>query len=86
MKDTVDPAHPSIIRLAFTAGVPRRSFIVAVIVGAILNLINQGDVLFDAATPDYLRRALTFIVPYCVATYGVIGARLEALRRNEAPL
>ena len=43
MKDTVDPAHPSIIRLAFTAGIPRRSFIVAVIVGAILNLINQGD-------------------------------------------
>jgi len=43
VKDTVDPANRSIIRLAFTAGIPRRSFIVAVIVGAILNLINQGD-------------------------------------------
>jgi len=27
-------------------GVPRRSFVVAVIVGTILNLINQGDALY----------------------------------------
>ena len=31
--------------------------------------------LVDAATPNYRKLVLTFIVPYCVATYGVIGAR-----------
>jgi hypothetical protein len=36
-------------RLATSDGIPLRSFKVAVVVGTALNLINQGDALFDEA-------------------------------------
>ena len=36
---------------AVSDGVPRRSFLVALVVGAVLNLINQGDALLAGARP-----------------------------------
>lgn len=61
-------------------GVPRRSLWVAIIVGTILNLINQGDVLIGAAKLNLVKLALTYAVPYCVATYGAVSFRLNAAR------
>jgi len=66
-------------------GVPRRSLMAAVVVGTILNLINQGDALFSGRRLDWLKLALTYIVPYCVATYGAAAFRLEAMRRETRP-
>jgi hypothetical protein len=63
-------------------GVPRRSLIAAVVVGTILNLINQGDALFAGRPLDWLKLGLTYIVPYCVATYGAVAFRLDAMRRS----
>jgi hypothetical protein len=63
-------------------GVPRRSFVVAVVVGTILNLINQGDALLSGAPLDLTKIILTFAVPYCVATYGAVSYRLQAARRG----
>ena len=57
-------------------GVPRRSFIVALVVGTILNLINQGDALLSGGPLDWTKIVLTFAVPYCVATYGAVSYRL----------
>ena len=65
-------------------GVPRRSFIAALVVGTLLNLINQGDTLFAGRAPDWTKLVLTYIVPYCVATYGAVAFRLEAMRRERA--
>ena len=61
-------------------GVPRRSFIVALIVGTILNLINQGDALFGDGRFNVTKIILTFAVPYCVATYGAVSYRINAAR------
>jgi hypothetical protein len=66
-------------------GVPRRSLAAAVVVGTILNLINQGDALFGSRHLDWLKLGLTYIVPYCVATYGAVAFRLEAMRRETPP-
>ena len=63
-------------------GVPRRSLMAAIVVGTILNLINQGDALFGERRLDWLKVVLTYIVPYCVATYGAVAFRLEAMRQN----
>lgn len=57
-------------------GVPRRSIVVALIVGTILNLINQGDVLFGEGHLNFAKIILTFAVPYCVATYGAVSYRM----------
>ena len=58
-------------------GVPRRSLMA--------NLINQGDALFSGRHIDLLKLVLTYIVPYCVATYGAVAFRLEAMRRETTP-
>jgi hypothetical protein len=63
-------------------GVPRRSLMAAIFVGTILNLINQGDALFGGRSINWLKLMLTYIVPYCVATYGAVAFRLEAMRQN----
>lgn len=52
--------------------------IVALIVGTILNLINQGDVLFSGGDVSLAKMILTFAVPYRVATYGAVSYRLSA--------
>jgi len=65
-------------------GVPRRSFVVAVIVGAVLNLINQGDALLSGGPLNLTKIILTFVVPYCVATYGAVSYRLQTASRGES--
>jgi purine-cytosine permease-like protein len=57
----------------------------AVVVGTLLNLINQGDALFSGRHINWLKLGLTYIVPYCVATYGAVAFRLEAMRRETRP-
>ncbi|MBU6357446.1 MAG: nitrate/nitrite transporter NrtS [Rhodospirillales bacterium] len=65
------------IRLSLEDGIPARSLRVAIVVGIILNLINQGDALFGLVRPHWMKMILTFIVPYCVATYGAVSYRLR---------
>jgi hypothetical protein len=64
-------------RYAVSGGIPRRSFYVAIVVGTILNLINQGDALFGASPINWTKIILTYFVPYAVATYGAISYRLS---------
>src|SRR5260370_1187973 len=54
---------------AVSQGVPRRSLGVALVVGTILNLINQGDTLISGQRPDLAKLVLTYVVPYVVSTY-----------------
>lgn len=65
-------------------GVPRRSFIVALIVGTVLNLINQGDALLSGTKLNLIKLLLTYSVPFCVATYGAVSLRLATMRTNAA--
>ncbi|MFL5266041.1 MAG: nitrate/nitrite transporter NrtS [Stellaceae bacterium] len=65
---------------AVSDGVPRRSLWVAAIVGTVLNLINQGDRLVSGQRLDFLKLALTYIVPYLVSTHGAVSLRLHAER------
>jgi hypothetical protein len=63
---------------AFSEGVPRRSLWVALIVGTVLNLINQGDMLLAGQRLDFAKLVLTYLVPYIVSTYGAVSFRLHA--------
>lgn len=67
-------------------GVPRRSIVVALIVGAILNLINQGDTLFGNGHLNPMKIILTFVVPHCVATYGAVSFRISGQRIQGDPM
>ncbi len=52
---------------------------VSFIVGIILNVVNQGDVLFrlEFEKLSILKLILTFIVPYLVSTYSSVRTRLS---------
>ena len=69
---------------AVESGVPQRSFVVALIVGTILNLINQGDTILAGEGVHWSKAILTFVVPYCVAIYGAVSYRIRAERRAKA--
>jgi hypothetical protein len=69
-------------RYCVSDGVPRRSLLVALIVGTVLNLINQGDVLFGEGKLNLAKIVLTYAVPYCVATYGAVSYRLSVARTS----
>ncbi|HVO66963.1 MAG TPA: nitrate/nitrite transporter NrtS [Syntrophales bacterium] len=60
---------------------------VALLVGSILALINYGDRIFlhgNMSSPDWVKLALTYCVPYCVATYGAAryAARHTSGKKN----
>lgn len=72
------------LRQALAPPFLRRNLVVAVVVGTILNLINQGDVLFGDGAVEPFKLALTWCVPFCVATYGTWNS-LRVMARNRAP-
>lgn len=74
---TVD-IRPSFLKLALSNDLPSRAISVSIIVGTVLTLINQGDVLFFGQAPNFLKMALTYLVPYCVVTYGAVSAMQKA--------
>ncbi len=52
----------------------KRSLAVSLIVGTILCAINQGDAILAGEMPVIWKVILTYIVPFCVATYGAYSA------------
>ena len=69
-----------ICHCAFSDGVPRRSLFVALVVGTVLNLINQGDALLGETPINWLKIILTYLVPYAVCTYGAVSFQLRKMR------
>lgn len=52
----------------------RRSLSVAVIIGTVLNTINQGPELLSGHWPIWWKVILTYFVPFAVASYGSYAA------------
>ena len=69
----MDRSH-EILRRVFGRQVMLRSLMVGIVVGTLLNAINQGDALLAGATINWFKVALTYCVPFCVATYGAWSA------------
>ncbi len=53
----------------------RRSGFIALIVGTVLTVINQGDMLLTGYWPPALvwKLPMTYAVPFIVATLGALG-------------
>ena len=64
-------------RLAISDGVPVRALAVAIVVGTVLNLINQRDALLSGGEVDVGKALLTYLVPFLVSTHGAVAARLR---------
>jgi hypothetical protein len=75
------PSWKKVWSCATAEGVPRRSLVVALVVGTLLNAINQGDVLLAGHALNWSKIVLTYLVPYCVATYGAVSFQLRVMGR-----
>jgi hypothetical protein len=67
------------VRCAASDGIPLRAFYVALIVGTILNLINQGDALLGHSPVNVAKLLLTYCVPYFVCTYGAVSYKMQVM-------
>jgi len=72
----------AVCRYAVSDGVPRRSFLVALVVGTVLNVINQGDAVLGAGPINWVKLVLTYLVPYAVCTYGSVSSQLLIVRQR----
>ncbi len=61
----------------WSSGVPQRAFAVAVVVGTVLNLINQGDAVLHGGL-SWPKAILTYLVPFAVSTHGALSTRRSA--------
>ena len=73
--------EPSVAALIFDKGIVRRAVVTSAIVGTLLNLIAQGDLLFAGEGVKLWKILLTYLVPYCVATYGGVTGQRALLRK-----
>jgi len=67
-------SHSEALRSTFTGRSLRRSCIVAVLIGTLLNGINQGAEMMAGDSPVVWKLLLTYVVPFCVASYGSYAA------------
>lgn len=59
---------PTMAQLLFSSQQVKRSLTIALIVGILLNVINQGHLFITPEQIDYFKLILTFCVPYFVAS------------------
>jgi hypothetical protein len=62
------------LRRTFAGPSVRRSLLVALIIGTVLNAINQGPEIFTGHWPIWWKLVLTYFVPFAVASYGSYAA------------
>ena len=73
-----DHQQQTFVRLAISDGTPKSALWAALVVGTLLTAINHGDAFVSGHLPNLFKVALTYIVPFCVATYGAVSAKRAA--------
>jgi hypothetical protein len=62
------------LRRTFAGPSVRRSLFVALVIGTVLNAINQGPEILTGHWPIWWKLVLTYFVPFAVASYGSYAA------------
>lgn len=62
----------SFFQLALSRSILKNSVKIAVVVGLLLNLINQGGNIWAGTNISWPHIFMNFLVPYCVATYSAV--------------
>ncbi len=70
----------TLLRIACTGKIVKNSLRIALVVGSVLNLVNQGEAIMAGAAVSWVQVALNYLVPYCVASYS--AAKQEATSRR----
>jgi hypothetical protein len=72
------------LRICFRREHLRRTLRIALVVGTILTLINQLDVILkgDAATLTWIKAGLNYCVPFIVSNLGLLAGKRAELERE----
>ena len=70
----------ALVLTALSPKIRRSATKVALLVGSVLNLINQGDAILGPAEISWAHVGLNFFVPFCVSSYS--AARNQVSRHD----
>lgn len=59
----------SLFQAAWSGKIVKNSLRIALVVGSILNLVNQGSAILEGICISWIHVALNYFVPYCVSSY-----------------
>ncbi len=59
----------TLLQTACTGKIVKNSVRIALVVGSVLNLVNQGEMILAGAGISWIHVSLNYLVPYCVASY-----------------
>jgi len=71
----------ALFQVACSARIVKNAIRIALVVGTILNLVNQGGAILAGSGISWSHVALNFLVPYCVASYS--AAKNEMSQRGQ---
>ncbi len=66
------------IEVACTPRIVKNSIRIALVVGTIINGLNQLPAIISGAEPSWWHVIVNYIVPYCVATYSAVKNQMSA--------
>ncbi|MGE0436778.1 MAG: nitrate/nitrite transporter NrtS [Steroidobacteraceae bacterium] len=66
-----------------SASIRRSAFRVALVVGALLNIINQGGAIWNGGDIDWFHGLLNYLVPFLVSSYSAGKRGLEDEKHQE---
>lgn len=70
-----------LLRAACSRRIVENALRIALVVGTVLNLVNQGDAILAGAGVSWIHLLLNYGVPYCVASYS--AARNQLTQRGQ---
>jgi len=71
------------VKTALSRHIVLNAFKIAVVVGTLLNAVNQGEQMLQGGTIVWLHLMLNYLVPYCVASYSATKNELELRESND---
>ena len=83
--DAPAPPPPRLFRIVFSRPSLSKCIPIALFVGTLLSLINQGSVIFGGNATDitWLRVGMNYVVPFCVSSSGFFASQ-RAMWRERA--
>jgi type IV secretory pathway TrbD component len=77
--------RPGMLRLVLQPGIARAALKVSLVVGTLLNVINNGEQLWAGHGLSIWRVALNFVVPFCVSSYSAARNEAQRFERDTMP-
>lgn len=77
--------RPGILRLVLQPRIARAALKVSLVVGTLLNVINNGEQLWAGHSVSIWHVALNFVVPFCVSSYSAARNEAQRFERDAIP-